>query len=153
MIGIISAQTFFIWSYWGPILEEKYESKTFLGILIGTSVINGIFMALFQQPMIFGASTLVYMMIMLVAFVRLKPGEIPVSLALIFVVVLLREMMALVGDTNSSGDGVYATAVNSLFSFNGTSNLAHLIGGISGIIFGFMYISRKSGVPQAVEPA
>jgi membrane associated rhomboid family serine protease len=61
----------------GPILEEKYESKTFLGILIGTSVITGIFMALFQQPMIFGASTLVYMMIMLVAFVRLKPGGNP----------------------------------------------------------------------------
>jgi membrane associated rhomboid family serine protease len=30
----------------GPILEEKYESKTFLGILIGTSVITGIFMAI-----------------------------------------------------------------------------------------------------------
>jgi len=128
----------------GPILEEKYNSKTFFGIMLGTTIITGLFMAMFQQPLVFGGSTLVYMMILLMSFTRINPGEFPVNLILIFIAYLVTQMLSLGSPGSIGAGGESIASADSIILNMGTSNLAHLIGGICGIMFGFMNISRTN---------
>jgi len=105
----------------GPILEEKYAPKPFLMMLLTTAIVTGIFNILLKQPPLVGASSLVFMMIMLVSFARTKPGDVPVGFILIFVLFLLAELTRGAQNTNPA-----------------ISNLAHIIGGVCGTIFGFL---------------
>jgi membrane associated rhomboid family serine protease len=113
----------------GPILEEKYDSQSFLTMIAVTALTVGVFQVLLAQPPLTGSSAIGFMMIMLVSFARIKPGEIPISLILIFLVYLLNEL------TRATSDGQAVSAA------------AHIIGGLCGIIFGFM----KNG--QSAQPA
>lgn len=110
----------------GPILEEKYAPKPLLFMMASTALVSGIFNILLRQPTLVGASSIVFMMIMLVSFARTKPGEIPLSFILIFVLYLLSELTAGVSGENP-----------------GVSNTAHIVGGICGVIFGFMKMIPK----------
>jgi membrane associated rhomboid family serine protease len=73
------------------------------------------------------------MMIMLVSFARTKAGDVPVSFILIFVLFLLAELTRGAQNTNPA-----------------ISNLAHIIGGVCGTIFGFLKMA--AGV-QSEGPA
>ena len=103
----------------GPILEEKYTPKPLLMMLFTTALVTGIFNILMSQPPLVGASSLVFMMIMLVSFARTKAGDIPVSFILIFILFLLAELTR-----QNSNPAV--------------SNMAHILGGVCGTIFGFL---------------
>ncbi len=119
----------------GPILEEKYDPKSFL-IMVGTTTLTvGVFQVLLAQPPLTGSSALGFMMIMLVSFARTKPGEVPISLILIFIVYLLNEL------TRATGvDGASVSAA------------AHIVGGLCGVIFGFLKNGQVSmaGSPRPV---
>jgi len=110
----------------GPILEEKYTPKPLLMMLFSTALVTGIFNILLRQPALVGASSLVFMMIMLVSFARTKAGDIPVSFLLIFVLFLLAELTRGAQNTNPA-----------------VSNMAHIIGGVCGTIFGFLKVAAR----------
>ena len=112
----------------GPILEEKYTPKPLLMMMFSTTIVTGIFNVLMKQPPLVGASALVFMMIMLVSFARTKAGDVPVSFILIFVLFLLAELTRGAQNNNPA-----------------VSNLAHIIGGVCGTIFGFLKMAATGG--------
>lgn len=118
----------------GPILEEKYTPKPLLMMLFTTTLVTGIFNILMKQPPLVGASSLVFMMIMLVSFARTKAGDIPVSFLLIFVLFLLAELTRGAQNTNPA-----------------VSNLAHILGGVCGTIFGFLKVAAGP-TPEGDDP-
>ena len=120
----------------GPILEEKYTPKPLLMMMLVTTLVTGIFNILMKQPPMVGASSLVFMMIMLVSFARTKAGDIPVSFILIFILFLLAELTRGAQNSNPA-----------------VSNLAHVVGGVCGTIFGFLKMATGGdGEPTAEMP-
>jgi len=119
----------------GPILEEKYSPKPLLMMLFSTTIVTGIFNILMRQPPLVGASAIVFMMIMLVSFARTKPGDVPVSFILIFILFLLAELTRGAANTNPA-----------------VSNMAHIVGGVCGTIFGFLKMAVGQEDEGEVEP-
>ena len=105
----------------GPILEEKYGSFVILEIIgltaLTTGLINYIF---FRQNMLCGASGIVFAFIILVSFTNIKEGEIPLTVILIAVLFVGKEIY----------DG--------LLMRDSISQLSHIIGGIIGAATGFV---------------
>jgi len=120
----------------GPILEEKYTPKPLLLMMFTTTIVTGIFNILMKQPPLVGASSLVFMMIMLVSFARTKAGDVPVSFILIFILFLLAELTRSAQNSNPA-----------------VSNLAHIIGGVCGTIFGFLKMTAANEGEPGDEPA
>lgn len=116
----------------GPILEEKYDPKSFGIMILAATVVTALFNILLRQPPLVGSSALAFMMIMLVSFARSKPGDIPVSFILVFVLYLLSELTKATGGTGGGG------------------SIAHIVGGICGVIFGFMKLGQSSPPPANV---
>lgn len=116
----------------GPILEEKYTPKPLMMMLFSTALVTGIFNILLNQPPLVGASSLVFMMILLVSFARTKAGDIPVSFILIFVLFLLAEITRGAQNANPA-----------------VSNMAHILGGVCGTIFGFLKMAAGGSPPEA----
>ena len=103
----------------GPILEEKYGPAALAFMMIVTAGITGILNILFLSTGLLGASGIVFMMIMLVCFTRIRQGEIPLTFILIVLLYLTREFVAAFGNNN-------------------VSQFAHIIGGLCGSMFGFL---------------
>lgn len=112
----------------GPILEEKYKPRTFLWMMVVTTLVTSILNVLLRQPALIGSSQLVFMMILLVSFTRIRQSEIPISLILIAFLYLYRELTA-----HFNGEMAVTGEV---------SRMAHLIGGLSGLVFGFIYLAK-----------
>ncbi|ANQ47787.1 rhomboid family intramembrane serine protease [Flammeovirga sp. MY04] len=102
----------------GPILEEKYGSKQLLIMMLMTALITGLINAIFLSSALLGASGIVFMLILLSSVVNVQKGSLPLTFILVVVVFLGQEV------------------VNS-FSQDNISQMAHLMGGVCGAIFGF----------------
>ena len=102
-----------------PIMEEKYGSKNILGMMIITAVVTAFFQLLIFDSSLLGASGLVFMFIVLVSFADARDGTIPLTFILVVIFFIGKEIM------NSLGD-------------NNVSEYAHIAGGISGGVFGFI---------------
>ncbi|OHX64838.1 rhomboid family intramembrane serine protease [Flammeovirga pacifica] len=102
----------------GPILEEKYGSKQLLTMMLLTAFITGLINAIFLNSGLFGASGIVFMLILLSSVVNVQKGSIPLTFILVVVVFLGKEIFDAFGNDN-------------------ISQMAHLMGGICGAIFGF----------------
>jgi len=102
-----------------PIMEEKYGSKNILGMMITTAVVTAFFQLLVFNSSLLGASGLVFMFIVLVSFADARDGTIPLTFILVVIFFIGKEVM------NSLGD-------------NNVSEYAHIAGGISGGVFGFI---------------
>lgn len=102
----------------GPMLEEKYGSKAMIEFMAITAVITGAVHLLFFQGGLYGASGIVFMMIVLASITGVKNRQIPLTLILVVIVYL--------GDQIISG----------LFSTDNISQLTHIVGGILGGFFG-----------------
>ena len=104
----------------GPMLEEKYSSRTLAIVVAITAVVtslgNFIF---FPSVALCGASGVVFAFILLSSFTSFKEGEIPVTFILVAVFFL--------------GQQVY----EGLMVKNNISNSAHIAGGIVGGIAGY----------------
>ena len=103
----------------GPILEEKYGSGNLLIMVVLTALVTGLINVLFFTTGLLGASGVVFMMILLISFTNIRQGEIPLTFILILALYLTREILG-------------------TFEQNTISEVAHIVGGVCGSLFGFM---------------
>ena len=103
----------------GPVVESRYGSwNLFFSILI-TALVSGIvYFVFFPGNALLGASGIVFMLIFLSSISGIRGGNIPVSLILVALIYLGREIYSMI------------------FVADNISQLTHIIGGLCGIICG-----------------
>ena len=110
----------------GPVLEEKYGSRTMLMTIVVTALVTGlVHFIFFPSSALLGASGVVFMMIVLSSFTEMKKGGIPITLILVVIFYLGGEI----------ADGI--------FNRDSVSQLTHIVGGVCGMFFGFSLQGRK----------
>lgn len=111
----------------GPPLEEKYGSKPLLTGIALTALVTGLLQfLLFPHTALLGASGIVFMLIMLASVSGMKEGQLPLTLVLVAVLYLGKELYSI------------------LFIRDTVANLMHIVGGICGIAFGICLNRRKT---------
>lgn len=104
----------------GPMLEEKYGSKTIVEIIFMTALVTGIVNYIFFPSVaLCGASGVVFSFILLSSFTGFREGEIPLTFILIAVIYIGQQIF----------QGI---TVN-----DNISNMAHIVGGIVGAVIGY----------------
>ena len=114
----------------GPLLEEKYGSSRMLIMILCTAFVVALLNAIFFDTGLYGASSIVFMMIGLNSVVGLRHGDIPLTLALVALIYVGGEML--------SG-----------FRNDGISHSAHLFGAATGSAFGYLW---KTGASDDLRP-
>ena len=102
----------------GPIVEEKYGSSRTLIMIVVTALVTGLLNILFFNTGLYGASGIVFMLILLASFTNNRDGGIPLTFILVAILFLGKEVMQ-----SLSADHI--------------SQFAHIIGGMCGSVFGF----------------
>jgi rhomboid protease GluP len=116
----------------GPVLEEKYGSLPILLMMLVTALATGFLNILIVKTGLYGASGIVFMLILLSSFTNIRKGEMPITFILIIALYIVREFVnALSPDT--------------------ISQLAHIGGGICGGLFGFLF-ARREPAPPTPQP-
>ena len=106
----------------GPVVEEHYGSGRLLVMILLTALIIGLInMLLFPTVGLLGASGIVFMLIILGSMASGAHGRIPVTFLLVTVLYL--------------GQEVY----NAFFAADDISQLAHIAGGVMGLIYGLLW--------------
>lgn len=108
----------------GPILEERYKSGPLLIMILLTAIVTGILQTMFFNSGLLGASGVVFMMIVLVSFTNFKSGSIPLTFILVATLYVGKEVL---------------NAVSPSPSTQNISQFAHIIGGVCGGIFGYIF--------------
>lgn len=116
----------------GPILEERFGSGRLLMMILVTALVTGLINVAVSSDALLGASGIVFMMILLASTANIKQGEIPLTFIAVAVIYLGGEIVRAVSDDDQ------------------VSQMAHLIGGATGAVFGFMSAKRK---PPAAKPS
>ncbi|MBO4290761.1 MAG: rhomboid family intramembrane serine protease [Lachnospiraceae bacterium] len=110
----------------GPLLEEKYGTKTLIQMIaitaVITAVINYIF---FPHIALCGSSGVVFAFILLASFTSFRQGEIPLTFILVAVIYLGYQV------------------AQGLTVKDNISNMAHIIGGIVGAVIGYLLNQKK----------
>lgn len=109
----------------GPPMEDKYGSKRLLLAILITAAATGIVEMLFlPRYALLGASGIVFMLIVLSSLSGMRDGEIPLTLILVVVLYLGREI------------------VNMVTVRDNISQLGHILGGLCGGVIGFAFQKR-----------
>lgn len=108
----------------GPMLEEKYGSKMLVIMILVTALVTGIINSVFFNTALLGASGIVFMLILLSSFVNVESGRIPLTLIIVVMIFIGREIFT----------GIIIS--------DNISQMAHIIGGLCGGIFGYV-IDRR----------
>jgi membrane associated rhomboid family serine protease len=109
----------------GPMLEESYGSLALLAMIAITALITGVLNVLLFLDPLYGASGVVFMMILLASFTNFSRGEIPLTFILVVILYL--------------GDQLLKS-----FSPDKISHFAHIAGGFCGSLFGFFFPPRRN---------
>lgn len=110
----------------GPVLEEKYGSVRVLQVIGVTAVVTGVInYVLFPGVALCGASGVCFAFIILTSFTGFRDREIPLTLILVAAIFI--------------GQQVYEAVMVQ----NDISNMAHIVGGIIGGVFGFLLKRRR----------
>ncbi len=105
----------------GPIVESQYGSRRLLAMMVITAGVTGLVTMVFLQGIaLMGSSGIVFLMILLSSLGNRRREKIPVTFLAVAALYL--------------GQEVYAM----LFTVDNVSQLAHLIGGGTGILFGLV---------------
>jgi membrane associated rhomboid family serine protease len=112
----------------GPILEERHGSIPLLGMILVTALVTGLINFALSSHGLLGASGIVFMMILLASTANIRQGEIPLTFIAVAVVYLGGELVA-------------------AFRDDGISHLAHLVGGATGAMLGFLGARRRGAGP------
>jgi membrane associated rhomboid family serine protease len=105
----------------GPVLEEKYGSRSLLRAILITAVVSGLVQIIFfPSTAILGASGIVFMMIVLSSLAGAQEGRIPLTLILVVIFYIGGEV------------------INGVFQQDNISQMAHIIGGLCGAVIGFI---------------
>ena len=107
----------------GPILEERFGSFQLVIMILITALVTGIVNVTISSDALLGASGIVFMMILLASTANIRAGEIPLT----FIAIALIYM---------GGEIVRA------FQDDQVSQMAHLLGGVTGAVFGFISARR-----------
>lgn len=109
----------------GPMLEEKYGSKTLIEIIAITALVTGLVnYIIFPTTSLCGASGVVFAFIILASFTGFKRGEIPLTFIIIFIIFIGQQIY----------EGITVT--------DDISNLTHIIGGAVGGCVGYILNRR-----------
>ncbi len=111
----------------GPQLESRYGSKPLLLAIVLTAFVSGFMQwLLFPSTALLGASGIVFMLIVMSSLTGVRSGELPLTLILVLVFYLGREVVAGI----SQNDNV--------------SQFTHIVGGVCGALLGYnMALRRK----------
>ena len=110
----------------GPSVEDRFGSWNTLWAILVTALITGlIYFIFFPGSALLGASGIVYMMILMASFGGAKNGVIPITLIFVAVFYLGGELW------------------NAIFQDNNISELAHIVGGICGMLIGFALTGKR----------
>ncbi len=105
----------------GPAMERQYGWKTFLTLIALTALVTGLTSVLLSpNALSLGASGVVFMLIILSASAGHEGGKVPLTLILVAFIYLGREM------------------AEGLFQRDSISQLAHVAGGLCGVVFGLL---------------
>lgn len=113
----------------GPLLEERFGSRTLLSMIVTTALVTGLVNLAFFDTGLLGASGIVFMMIVLSSTANIRQGEIPLTFIAVVVIYL-------------GGEIVRATRAD------GISQMAHLLGGVVGAVFGFITARRRGAAAR-----
>ena len=113
----------------GPILEERHGSGPLLLMILLTALITGLANIMFSSAGLMGASGIVFMMILLASMANVRGGEIPLTFIAVATIYLGGEVI-------------------NAFRNDNISQMAHLVGGAAGAMFGFVIAGRKK-LPRA----
>lgn len=116
----------------GPNLEEKYGSKNMIILIIFTAFITGILSVALFETGLYGASGIVFMMILLSSYANYQEGRIPLTLILVIVSFIGKEIF----------DG--------MFSNDNISHITHIAGGACGGITGY-FLNKKPRIKNIDE--
>lgn len=106
----------------GPMIEEKYGSYNLLLMIVVCAFADAVINKLFcPNTRTYGASGIVFMLIVLSSFVNIEAGKIPLTLVLIILFYIVDEVF------------------KGLFKKDNVSHLGHILGGVCGLIFGFYF--------------
>ncbi len=104
----------------GPMLEEKYTSKTLGAVVLITAFVTSLVnFIVFPSVALCGASGVVFAFILLSSFTSFKEGEIPLTFILVAVFFIGQQII----------EGITVR--------DNISNLSHIIGGIVGGLAGY----------------
>lgn len=110
----------------GPSVEDRFGSWNTLWAILVTAFITGlIYFIFFPASALLGASGIVYMMILMASFGGAKNGVIPITLIFVAVFYLGGELW------------------NAIFANNNIAELAHIVGGICGMLMGFALSGKR----------
>lgn len=117
----------------GPPLEEKYGSRKMVLAFLITAFVSGFVQwAFFPGTAVLGASGLIFMMIVLSSLAGMRKDSIPVTLILVLVFYLGKEV------------------IDGLFTKDNISQLTHIIGGACGAVIGLL-VFRKADSKKAAQ--
>ena len=103
----------------GPVVESRYGSWNLLFSILITALVSGlVYFVFFPGSALLGASGIVFLLIFLSSISGIRGGNIPVSLILVALVYLGREVYDMI------------------FVADSVSQLTHIIGGLCGIVCG-----------------
>lgn len=104
----------------GPPMEERYGSVKLLLAILLTAFVSGLVQfIIFPNVGLLGASGIVFMLIVMASLSGMREGEIPLTLILVLILYLGREVL----------DG--------LLTKDSISQLTHIIGGLCGAVLGY----------------
>lgn len=110
----------------GPSVEDRFGSWNTLWAILVTAFITGlVYFIFFPASALLGASGIVYMMILMASFGGAKNGVIPITLIFVAVFYLGGELW------------------NAIFANNNIAELAHIVGGICGMLMGFALSGKR----------
>ena len=110
----------------GPLLEEKYGSRTLFEVILITAVATGLVnMVLFPRQALCGASGICFAFILMSSLTSFREGEIPLTFILVAVLFLGQEV------------------IQGIFVQDNVSNLSHVLGGLTGAGLGFALAKPK----------
>jgi len=109
----------------GPMLEEKYGSKTLLLLMLIVTICTGLLHILLFDTALLGASGIVFFMILLSSYANFERGRIPITLVLVIIIFLGREILS------------------SFLLTDDIARITHVFGGVIGAVSGYFYSNRK----------
>jgi len=103
----------------GPALEERYQTPTLVIMVLIATLVTGILNTVLFSTALLGASGIVFLMIVLMSFANIRAGEIPLTFVAVLALYLGKEIF-------------------DAFKNDNISQFAHLAGGLTGSVFGFI---------------
>lgn len=100
-----------------------------------TALVTGLIQVIFfPRTLLLGASGIVFMLILLSSFTNHQKGKIPVTLIVVALIYLSGEIINAIANPN-----------------DGISQMAHLIGGTCGMVFGWLITKEKDEPAQSSD--